>query len=361
MTGSHNLFFELIQLAIGQRVGMSKLPSAQDWEILFATAQKQAVVGVMLSALGTLEEAGAKPPKSLLLKWIGLGMQIECQNKICNQRCKEIYQLFADGGYRSCILKGQGSALYYNRPAYRQSGDIDLWVEGERDNILAFVKGMHINIRQVDIKHSDMEFFEDVPVEIHFLPSWLYNPFLNKKLQAYFNKNSSAQFDNYDGKAGFAHTTVDFDLVFSMVHIYRHIFDEGIGLRQMLDYYYILKHSNKKQREEAIIVMSSLGMKSFIGGIMYVLRKCFDMEVEYLLCEENERHGKHLLSEILIGGNFGCYDTRYEHQLEGHRFSNGIKNMRRNVNFLCYYPSEVLWSPVWKVWHWGWRKWKGYL
>ena len=244
MTGRQSLFFELVQVAIGRRVVMTRIPTAQEWEMLFVTAQKQAVVGIMLSALRTLEKSGAKPPKGLLLKWIGLGMQIECQNKICNQRCLEISRLFAGGGFKSCVLKGQGTAMYYKCPAYRQCGDIDLWVKGGRDNILAFVRRLHINIGHVDVKHSDMDFFEDVPVEIHFLPSWMYNPFMNKKLQTFFNKKSLEQFENYDDNIGFSHPTIDFDLVFSLVHIYRHIFDEGIGLRQLLDYYYYFQYLN---------------------------------------------------------------------------------------------------------------------
>ena len=94
----------------------------------------------------------------------------------------------------------------------------------------------------------------------------MYNPWMNKNLQRYYNKHADNQFHNYDEKAGFTHTTVDFDLVFSLVHIYRHVFDEGIGLRQLLDYYYILMHSVQEQREEAFKALEDLGMSSFVGG-----------------------------------------------------------------------------------------------
>lgn len=94
---------------------------------------------------------------------------------------------------------------------------------------------------------------------------------------------------------------------------------------------------------------------------MYVLKECFAMSEEYHLCDVNERHGGLLLSEILIAGNFGRYDSRFTYKGKEKRLLNGIVRLKRNLLFLKYYPSEVLWAPIWKVWHWCWRKRKGYL
>ena len=146
-----------------------------------------------------------------------------------------------------------------------------------------------------------------------------------------------------------------------MVHIYRHIFSEGIGLRQLLDYYHILLHTTQKQREEAFETLKRLGMKALSGGVMYVMRECFAMDQEYYLCPVNERHGRLLLKEMLVAGNFGQYDNRIQLNGKDEWVSNGFIQLKRNLRFLRYYPSEVLWSPVWKLWHWGWRKWKGYI
>lgn len=122
-----------------------------------------------------------------------------------------------------------------------------------------------------------MEFFEDVPVEVHFLPSWMFCPLMNKKLQDFFKRKAECQFANYDAEAGFTHSTIDFDLVFSLVHIYRHVFFEGIGLRQLVDYYYILKNSTKEQRDEAFRELKNLRMAKFAAGVMWVLKACFAM------------------------------------------------------------------------------------
>lgn len=360
MKGKEKLLFELIQVSVGNMECIKSFSSEIEWRIEFDIVQKQAIAGIVFSALVKLPEE-QRPPKGVILEWIGLTEQIKSRNRIVNQRSKELQEIFSKGGYKSCILKGQGTALYYEKQEYRQSGDIDIWVCGDRDDIIRFVKELGFAVNQIDIKHSDVEFFEDVSVEVHFMPSWMFCPLTNKKLQDFFRRKAASQFANYDAEAGFTHTTVDFDLVFSLVHIYRHVFFEGIGLRQLIDYYYILKNSTAGQRTEAFCELENLRMAKFTAGVMWVLQECLALDDTYLLCEPDVKHGRFLLSEIMAAGNFGHYDDRLKHQSQELRWSNGFIQLKRNLRFLKYYPSEVLWSPIWKVWHWCWRKWKGYL
>ena len=356
-------FFELIQITIGNKAGFDKAPTEKEWGGLFDLACMQSLVSVALEGINKLKTANPNLniDINLLLEWIGIQQQTIAENKNQNQRTKELCEIFKNAGFQCCVLKGQGTALYYEHPEYRQCGDIDIWVKGDRDEILNFARKKGYHVDHIDIKHSDIDFFEDVPVEVHFLPSWMYSPSTNKKLQSFFEVQSERQFGNYDEEAGFTHTTVEFDLVFSIVHIYRHIFSEGIGLRQLMHYYYILMHSSAEQRWDAFEVLRSLKMAKFVGGIMWILRECFGMTENYLLCPVNERHGKFLLSEIMAAGSFGHYDSRIKQIDHDKRFKRGFSQLKRNLHFVTYYPSEVLWSPFWKLWHWCWRKRKGYL
>lgn len=356
-----DLFFDLIQVSLGNREKLQREPSSQEWSQLFALASKQALTGVLLEGVNKLQSTTSELQKALLLEWIGVQQYTIMQNKILDNRAKETCELFKEWGYRSCILKGQGTALYYAKPEVRQCGDIDIWVEGDRDQILSLAKAKGYEVPHIDIKHSDIVFFEDVPVEVHHLPSWMYCPSTNKKLQRFFQIKADTQFNNYDSSVGFIHSTIDFDLVYSMVHIYRHIFSEGIGLRQLMDYYYILSHSSMKEREDAYEVLCDLRMNSFVGGVMWILGNCFGMKEEWMLCPANERHGKFLLSEIMTAGNFGQYDPRQKKIDVNKKFTRGFAQLEKNLRFLCYYPTEVLWSPIWKIWHYFWRKRKGYL
>ena len=355
-----DLFIDLIQVSLGNKDKLKRDPSPQEWSQLFALSSKQALTGVLLEGVNKLQPTTGVQ-KTLILEWIGVQQYAIMQNKILDKRAAEACELFKEWGYRSCILKGQGTALYYANPENRQCGDIDIWVEGDRDQVLTIAKAKGYEVPHIDIKHSDIVLFEDVPVEVHHLPSWMYCPSTNKKLQRFFQNKADRQFSNMDSKVGFIHTTRDFDLVYSMVHIYRHIFSEGIGLRQLMDYYFILSHSTVEERIEAFEVLCGLRMKSFVGGIMWILQECFGMKKEFLLCPVNVKHGEFLLSEILTAGNFGHYDDRMKRIDHNKRFARGIVQFKKNLRFVSYYPSEVLWSPFWKLWHWGWRKWKGYL
>lgn len=292
--------------------------------MLLDLAIKQSLASVLIIGLEkVLSTPGITKPKAVF-EWIGIQQITESQNRLQNERARQLTELFVANGFRSCILKGQGTALYYDKPEYRPCGDIDIWVDGCRDAILRFAKEHGYNIPHIDIKHSDIDVFEDVPVEVHFLPSWMYCPFTNKKLQRIFTEKAERQFSNVEEKLGFAHTTVDFDLVNSMVHIYRHIFSEGIGLRQLIDYYYILQKSSLEQRKDSYKSIKNLKMGSFAVGIMWILFSCFGLKEDYLLCPINKKHGEFLLSEIMTAGNFGRFDERIRHIDYNKRFKKGI-------------------------------------
>ena len=94
---------------------------------------------------------------------------------------------------------------------------------------------------------------------------------------------------------------------------------------------------------------------------MYIMQQVFAIDEKLLLCAPNKTEGEFLLSEILRGGNFGQYDDRIKRISEDHRWRRGIENLKRNLLFLRHYPNEVVWIPAWKMWHFGWRAWKGYL
>lgn len=165
--------------------------------------------------------------------------------------------------------------------------------------------------------------------------------------------------------------------VYQLLHINKHLFEEGIGLRQLLDYYFVLRalHIDQgsfsdrtesmvqwaegmgiavKSNEEILHTLSRFGMKKFTGAVMYVLQTVFAMPDVYLLCPPNEKEGKFLLNEIMQAGNFGKYDDRINHN--GGQFSHAIEKTKHNLRLITHYPEEVLWEPFFRVYHWIWRR-----
>lgn len=352
------LFKELILISLGKRDGFSRRLNEADWISLYTEAQRQAIGGILLDGVEKVIASGEDKPK-FLMQWISQVFALENRNRLLNARCKEITDVFNDLGLRSCVLKGQGVAMLYPNPLRRQCGDIDLWVEGNRDDIYNTLK-TRWKVGDTVIHHADVEIFKDTPTEIHFIPSFTYSPFLYRKYKKFFKKCGDRQFANYNESVGFACPTPDFNAVYSLMHIFHHVLHEGIGLRQLLDYYYILKSLGKEQQLQVFEWMKHLGLAKFAEAVMYVEQQMFGLEPEFLLCKPNERLGKLLLAEIELAGNFGKYDERNLHVNRKSRMDVYLHNVKRNFVFFKFAPSEVLWAPIWKPCHFVWRKLKGY-
>lgn len=353
-------FFKLLRFSLELEDTFCDVLSDKEWREIYKLCIKHSLAGIVFQGIERLPKDQV-PQKELLFQWYGVVEKIKTLNKIQNQRCVELTDLFHSAGFRTCVLKGQGTSLLYPKPLYRQCGDIDMWVEGNRDSVIDFARKRGVNIRSIDVQHSEMDFFKDVPVEIHFTPSYSFNYFYAKRLEKWTKSMANSQFSNFDDSARFVRPDIDFNLVFSLMHIYRHQFSEGIGMRQLIDYFYILKGSNISQRQNAYDNICYLGMRNFAEAVMYVLKKVLNIDDSLLLCPVNLPYGKFLLDEIMIAGNFGQYDKRIDHVDKQKKLKRGIAQFKRNWRFVQYYPQEVLWSPFWKLWHWGWRKYKGYL
>lgn len=357
------LFVELIQVALGLRKSLSTVPLKEDWQEAYLLAGKHALVGLLFSANEKLNEQNKTfmPPMPLFYQWMGETLQIENRNKEVNYAAEQLTRIFKGGGLRSCVLKGQGIARLYPKPERRQSGDIDLWVEGGREKVLKFLKGSYLDIGHVVIHHVDARIVDGVDTEIHFLPVYACNPILHHKLQKFFRRYSDVQFSNYDKELGFSYPTLGFNAVYILAHIYMHFLYEGIGLRQIVDYYYVLKNLGEDERRQSATDIKEAGLKKFAGAVMYVLKEVCGMDETIFVTELDNRRGTLLLEEIMRSGNFGKYDDRLSGRNEKNLISFNLVALKRQMRFFGYYPMDIFSIPFFKVWHWCWRLWKGYL
>lgn len=353
------LFQEFIKFSLGKGGKLSRRLTEQDWLSLYAEAQRQSLFGVFMDGVERAVALGEEKP-GCLLQWIAQVMALEQRNKLLDAKAAELTRLFADDGFRSCILKGQGVAKLYPHPYRRQCGDIDIWVDGKRDEILAYLKSKY-RIGSPVIHHVDASVFDGVAVEVHFVPSFAYSPFRYRKFKRFFVQYSSMQFDHYSKEYGFAFPTLEFNAVYSLMHIFHHVLHEGIGLRQLLDYYYILKANKGCNKEGTMRILASLGLSKFTAAVMYVEKTFFDLEDDCMLCSPDVSLGSFLSDEIMRSGNFGKYDERNKNVDRDNGWMVYLHNVKRNMLFLKFCPSEVLWSPIWKPCHFAWRKMKGYV
>lgn len=355
------LFFELIQVAIGNTGCLSKSPSENEWEELFMMAQKQAIVGVCFHGVQSLDKQQLTHLSSeVKMNWLSMALMIQQRNKLLNLRCEELQDQLSNDCFRSYIMKGQGNEMNYPKELanLRQPGDIDVYLEGGYNKVIGYVNRTYPTC-QVNELEIHYHCFKDVDVEIHYKPFSLRNPFKNSRLQHFLKSESEACFSNKvllcTGEEIVVSTT-RFNLVHQMVHIYHHLFTEGIGLRQLMDYYFLLVH-NVQCREEmknAVKVLTNLRLIRFASAVMWVLKEVFNLGRSYMLVTPNEKDGRFILNEIIRRGNFGhmADDTvRLASKWNSFWYVNG-----NTLRFFRFDYWAWFWTPIWRVYHFIWRK-----
>ena len=354
-----NQYFEFIRYAMNPNTHSILNTKELDWVGLYQFANEQAIVGVLFEGIKQLGEHGTKPPYSVLMNWLASAEQIAGQNKKINKKCIDVQKELRDFGFENCIIKGQGNAINYPNPFSRTSGDIDIILRNaDRKKITQWVR-IHKGLIGCHFQHAEYE--EDgIGVELHFVPCYMNNLIYHRRLQKWFT--TQAEKDDIWNKyielpesMGFITIpSVKYNLIHQLVHMMHHFFDEGIGLRQMIDYYYLLHSAKDDVRGKMSDVRETLkylNLDKFAGAVMYIM-KVLGLDKKYLIVPVDERRGKTLLNEILKGGNFGHYS--------GLDQKNALKKYFqktwRNLHLVKEYPSEALCEPFFRTWHFFWRK-----
>ena len=364
-------FFAFLRYSLRGKGNISNVVANMDWQELYSFAFKQAILGLCFDGIERLgkeypEELKQNPiGRELLMTWMGAAQQIRRQNRKVNRVAAKLYSKFREDGLRCCILKGQGNALMYPNVYSRNSGDIDVWVNASREQIMEYAK-KHFEIGE-DIRYHHLETSLDgVPVELHFFPGIMNNPIYNARLQKWFKRNADLQCSNVvslpDGIGEIAVPTTVFNVVYQLTHLYHHFFDEGIGMRQIIDYYFVLVKSEERRVKNQVALqreLKYLGLWKFAGAVMYVLHVFLGLPEERMIRPMDEKRGKLLLAEILNGGNFGQHFTKYGHFTQQGMAKKYFLKIWRNMHFVRYYPAEALSEPIFRTWHFFWRKGQG--
>ena len=414
--------FAFLRCCLGCKVNMNRVIAGMNWQELYSFASKQALLGLCFEGIERLgeeypEELKQNPiGRELLMTWMGKAQPIRRQNMKVNTVASKLFSMLREDGLRCCILKGQGNALMYPNPYSRTPGDIDVWVNANREDITEYAK-KHFEIGD-DIRFHHLETSLDgVPVELHFFPCIMNNPIYNARLQKWFKRNADLQCSNVvglpDGIGEIAIPTTAFNVVYQLTHLYHHFFDEGIGMRQIIDYYYVVydfwkvkesfsqpsRPSLPKEGSTAFpkplsppgtedvtalrcseplrskdggaskpspnfagwdrlgyaCELKHLGLWKFAGAVMYVLHEALGLSEEKMIAPMDEKRGKLLLAEILNGGNFGQHFTKYGHFTQQGMAKKYFLKIWRNMHFVRYYPAEALSEPIFRTWHFFWR------
>ena len=391
MNQSHYLDF--LRFSLHEQAEVPECVRVINWLSLLQFAKQQSIQGIYwmgVRRLGELKEN--KPTDDDVMKWMAACGKLVNRNNYVTEKSAWVAKNFQTEGFHSCLLKGQGNALFYPDSTLRYPGDIDIWVsptptlprrEGESSptpNPSPVRRGIKVSPIGGDIEgapyvrtviaycrqfvpdakacyhHLDFLNAGDVPVEVHYRPSWLNNPFNNRRLQQYFLEHADVQFANQQPQ-GFAVPTWDFNRVFLLSHIANHLLHEGVGLRQVIDYYYLLKSNpNRKSIDDYEKEFKRLGLLPFARQLMWVLCQVLGLEEQLLVARQDERRGRLLLNEMMAGGNLGKHDERFLSGFYSSAVKSNLQRLVRDLRMVRYFPSECLWEPPFRIWHFFWRR-----
>ena len=300
------------------------------------------------------------------LNWMGMAFQIQSRNKLVNLQCAELQaKLFTDGMH-SCILKGQGVGQLYSEHLHdlRQSGDIDVWIDAEKKDVIAYVEQTNHN-GDVDIssKHIELSLFRDTVVEAHFVPANSNVPIIGRRVKAYYDEQKVRQMGHkvmLDTGQDIVAPTADFQAIHILQHAFGHFLFEGIGLRQLLDYYFVMNQPFSEDEKASIVkTLKSLKLNRFAQGVAYILTEVFGAKECFIPVDENI--GKRILKSVMEGGNFGkYYKKRSSKKVDSSWYRFWYHNVRM-WKFFDMSPWIIAMSPFTRIYEYFWRFSHGYF
>ena len=383
LSQQQRIFFEFLRFCIGTVQEVPSSLKGADWRVLYAMARKQCLVGVLFDGIKRLP-ADVGMDKGLLFQWMAQNQTLRKANARLDKAAVEVAEWFGRKGFRTCVLKGQGNALLYPPGMERTPGDIDLWVDGGDRKVVSFVRSLSPD-EKVCYHHIGFPEYNGVEVEVHFRPSFLFCFRHNRRLQGYYERVMDEQFAHRVklGEQGdVAVPKAEFNLIFQLTHIFTHLMNEGIGLRQLLDYFFLLKNTdlggntdgdgfllntdftdntdriggNADGVDRRLLQdeLRRLGLWEFAGAVMYIMKEVFGLEDNRLIVPPDVKRGRLVLKEVLEAGNFGQYDKRnwFGHSALGHN----LQRLYRDMRLVRYFPEEALSEPFFRIWHFFWRK-----
>lgn len=357
-----DIYYKFIQFSLGIIEGQEFLDGSAlkdfNWGSFFDFAKKQTLLGIIFDGIQKLPKEHA-PSLNLLMTWFGISQKIKQHNKRLNLGTAAIYNKVSAEGFHCCILKGQGNAVMYPNPAARTPGDVDVWVDANRENIRKLAHSMtkdEGHIADESLNHIGLT-IGNITVELHSTPGFMASCIYNKRLQKWLKGNIDAQCCHKvslpDNVGEVAVPTNDFNILYQLYHLYHHYFYEGVGLRQVVDYYYVIKNAKSSYTEHSL---KHLGLWKFAKAMMYVLHVVMGLSEEQMIVPMDAKRGKMLLDDILNGGNFGQHAKHYQAGGDGLALLHNFLRLGRDARLLRYYPAEALSEPFFRIWHFWWRK-----
>ena len=236
---NQQVFLALVRAGLwGQSVQLSPYGEI-DLTAVYHLAEEQSVTGLIAAGIEALPPSD-RPPKEVVLQFVGSALQVEQRNVVMNGFVARLIELLRNNGIYALLVKGQGIAQCYEKPLWRACGDVDLLLSEdyyEKAKGLLVPLASEVETEYTHFKHIGM-LIDGWAVELHGT--------LHSRLSGRVDRMiDDVQKDVLCGgkvRAWLNNGTQVFlpapneDVVFVFTHILHHFFFEGIGLRQLCDW-----------------------------------------------------------------------------------------------------------------------------
>lgn len=358
LTPSQKFFFELLKAGLWEQSCRYAFPDRSCLSEIHSLASEQAVLGLISAGIEQAREFII--PKEEVLTLIGITLQIEQQNSAMNAFIAELLSKIKDAGISAVLVKGQGVAQSYIRPLWRMPGDVDLWLDKENyelakmfvsgiadseegeDNYLQH-KAFHVGEWEVEL-HGNIRgrFLRRVDRVLDIIQE---EAFLNKRFRIWHNGDVDVCLPSYDD-----------DVLIVFTHLLKHLFIEGIGLRQVCDWCRII-WVGKNSIDEGLLYgrLHAMGMmtewKVFAALAINWLGMPGDTMPFYQKARKWERKADRLMAFIIETGNFGkSRDNSYFQKCPYlvRKFISFIRHSWDYLRFVLVFPldSVKLWIEM---------------
>lgn len=305
-------FFALVRAGLWEKDVELRKYGATDFEEIMRLAEEQSVVGLVTAGLEHVVDV--KVPQECLLQFIGSTLQIEQQNKDMNAFIEQLIEKLRKADIYTLLLKGQGIAQCYEKPLWRASGDVDLFLSKDNyEKTKEFLLPLASTTEKEEAykKHIGITINEWV-VELHgYLRCGLssrINRVLDKLQRDVFYNGNVRSWIN--GKTHVFMPGADDDIPYVFTHILNHFYKGGIGIRQICDWCRLLwtyrKTLNRKLLESRIEEMGLVTpWKAFAAFAVEYLGMPTEAMPFYEKSEKGDRKAHQISEFIMMTGNFG--------------------------------------------------------
>lgn len=365
MNRSQTQFIELLKAGLWGRAADAELFSdGVDWKAVLRLAKEQTVAVVVADGIETLP-ADLWPPKEAMMRLVMLRLKTEQMHTLLNSTVNQIVEALDAEGVPSVLLKGQGVAQNYHRPASRSCGDIDLYtgIDGY-ERACAVIEGLNKEEHKPgqECEHHMHLSLNGVEVEVHRLAGFMQSRRLNESFKKWTRDSIDSHFSTEElplwnnGGTSVSLAMPTFDAFFILYHAVRHMTTEGVGFRQVCDWtMYLHRHHAEINCEELQARLKEYHMEA-------VWREFGILAVNVLGLPESElplapssfvsSRTEKLLRHIFISGNFGRADVNGRDHSKVSYLKRKWRSFRFQTLRLCKLFSLFPRYTTSYMWHW---------